>query len=82
MRCGKTVRKREMDAHNFYTHGIGSKPKASNALRSVTKSSNQSAPKQRPKSKGSMAECPHCRVEVLRKNLQKHVSKKCPNKKP
>ena len=65
MRCGKTVREREMDAHNYYTHGVGKKPRPEGY-------SGAGKP---------LALCPRCGAKVLQKNLQKHLSNKCPKAK-
>lgn len=65
MRCGKTVRKRELDAHNYYTHGIGKKP----APDSSSAGSNK-----------PLIACPQCGSRLLRKNLREHLATKCPKR--
>lgn len=89
MKCGKTVRKRDMDAHNYYTHGVGKKPKpesppdfaAENTKRALM-SAIGSARKAGYSGAGKpLVLCPRCGAKVLQKNLQKHLSNKCPKAK-
>lgn len=65
VRCGKSVRNSEWDAHNYYTHGIGKKPKSD----STAGGSNK-----------PLVACPKCGAKVLRKNLPNHLTKKCPKR--
>lgn len=75
LRCGKTVRRREMNAHNYYTHGIGKRPNPDPSKTAV--------PPQRPQPRHSSGKrktytfCPHCQANVLSNNLNKHIRKKC-----
>ena len=82
MRCGKTVRKRDIEAHNYYTHQIGKKPKpatppdfAAENARGVVASARKVGYTGAGK---PLVACPRCGAKVLQKNLQKHLSKKCP----
>lgn len=81
-RCGKSVRKKERQAHDYYTHGVGKKPESTSPshlpvgkpkqfARPAQKSGGQSASR-------TQVNCPRCDAKLLQKNLQKHLSKKCP----
>lgn len=80
--CGKSVRKKELDAHNYYTHGIGRKPEVGRSSSSAGAQKRVATPAQ--KSNGTatnqtpQVDCPLCDTKLLKKNLQKHLRKKCP----
>jgi DNA-directed RNA polymerase subunit RPC12/RpoP len=82
MRCGKTVRKREMDAHNYWTHGIGKKPESDRTAASEAQTKKPvKGPLRRTgyaRAGNPLVACPRCGAEVLQKNLRKHLTKKCP----
>lgn len=81
-RCGKSVRNKDLDAHNYYTHGIGDTPQP--RLRSGSRSAGGGRVKGPVRGSGStragrpLVACPRCGAQVLQKNLQKHLTKKCP----
>ncbi len=85
LRCGKSVRKREIEAHNYWTHGVGKKPDPDRRPRSTSGRASQrvgAAPKRVDRvGVKPMVACAGCGAKVLQKNLQKHVSKRCPNSK-
>jgi DNA-directed RNA polymerase subunit RPC12/RpoP len=85
LRCGKSVRKREMEAHNYWTHGIGKKPGPDRRPRSTSGGTPRRAGTvtKRVGRVGAkpMVACSGCGAKVLQKNLQKHVSKRCPKSK-
>lgn len=85
MRCGKTVRKRELDAHNYWTHGVGERP-----IDPVKQSSSVKRPGRSPVSSGSqakdkkpsnklMAICKVCNQRVRQSRLEKHMKKAHPS---
>lgn len=81
-RCGKSVRKRDFDAHNYWTHGIGKKPELNRRSGSaVERPRRVVAPVREVGYTGGgkpLVACPRCSAKVLDKNLQKHLAKKCP----
>ena len=84
-RCGKSVRKRDLDAHNYWTHRIGKKPKPEPYPNFATEPATRvAAPLRRVGYTGAgkpMVACPQCGAKVLQKNLRKHLTKKCPKAK-
>lgn len=81
IRCGKSVRKREMDAHNYWTHGIGKKPDPGRPSRPVENPRLAPGPARRSgaaNTNKTLVVCPRCGAKVLEKNLQKHLTKRCP----
>jgi hypothetical protein len=80
-RCGKSVRNRELDAHNYWTHKIGKKPEPERRPKLSTKRALQNAASARKAGNNSVNKplviCPRCGSKVSQKNLQKHLSKKC-----
>ncbi|MDP9474604.1 MAG: hypothetical protein M3R38_02715 [Actinomycetota bacterium] len=85
LRCGKSIRKREMEAHNYWTHGVGKKPEPDRRPRPPSEGTLRSAataPKPVDCVGGKpMVACVGCGAKVLQKNLQKHVAKRCPKSK-
>ncbi len=69
MRCGKTVRKRELDLHNYYTHGIGERP---------SDPTKQEPGKGKKISKRPTVICEVCRQSVRKSRLEKHMRKAHP----
>ena len=84
MKCGKKVRKREMPAHNYYTHGIGERPIDTVKQRSGFKRSGKSSGPsgQQRKSKNTSTRptvvCEVCNRSVRRNRLEKHMDKAHP----
>lgn len=80
--CGKTVRNRDLDAHKYYTHGIGAEPGPKVRPNPATENKKQAASSARKVGYTSVGKplvaCPWCGAKVLQKNLHKHLSKKCP----
>lgn len=80
-RCGKSVRNREMDAHNYWTHGIGKKPDPERRSRSAERPRLATGPTQKSgvaKANKPLVACSKCGARVLEKNLRKHLTKRCP----
>jgi endogenous inhibitor of DNA gyrase (YacG/DUF329 family) len=81
-RCGKSVRKRELDAHNYWTHGVGKKPKPDTHRTFVAETARRvAAPLRKVGYTGAgkpLVACPWCGAQVLEKNLRKHLTNKCP----
>ncbi len=83
MRCGKSVRKKELDAHNYWTHGIGKRPSDPVRQSSVPKRSAKP-----PISSGTNAKnktsnrltvvCKVCNQSVRQSRLEKHILKAHP----
>ncbi len=82
--CGKSVRIRDWEAHNYYTHGIGKKPASGSSSDPYLKRSKRAKTSARSSRKAGsnriLAVCPECGAKVLRKNLTKHLTKKCSNR--
>lgn len=82
--CGKTVRKRELDAHNYWTHGIGKRPpdpaKRSSDLKHSGKSpiSSSTRPEAKKSSTKPTVICNVCKQSVRRNRLEKHMRKAHP----
>lgn len=83
-RCGKAVRKRELDAHNYWTHGIGQRPldrkRRSSSVPSTRKpSASSGAPdKSKKASERPKIVCGVCGQRIGRNRLEKHVRKAHP----
>ncbi len=84
MRCGKTVRKRELPAHNYWTHGIGERPSDPVKRSSGTKRSRRTPVSSGPQAKGErpskrpMITCKVCKQSVRQSRLEKHMRKAHP----
>ena len=79
LKCGNTVRKREMDAHNYYTHGLGSPPPGAQVS---GKSSAGRRPKAKSKKQAKVKRvvCKVCKQSVRESRLEKHMLKAHPTR--
>ncbi|CAA9367467.1 MAG: hypothetical protein AVDCRST_MAG93-8094, partial [uncultured Chloroflexia bacterium] len=84
MRCGKKVRKRDMPAHNYWTHGLGERPGDPVKRRSSTKPPRSAAKATGPKAEGKssskrlMVTCKVCNQSVRQSRLGRHMAKAHP----
>lgn len=84
VRCGKSVRNSEWDAHNYYTHGVGKKPESDSSSDPYLKRPKRATGPARGSNKAgsdrTQIACPHCGTKLLQKNLRKHATTKCPKR--
>lgn len=81
MKCGKTVRKRDMDAHNYYTHGIGSPPPETR-LSGKSAAAKRSKAQRNKKAKPKRVICEVCKQSVRETWLESHMRKAHPTRLP
>lgn len=84
VRCGNSVRNSEWNAHNYYTHGIGKKPKSDSSsdpyLKRPKRATGPARGSNKAGSNRTQIACPHCGTKLPQKNLRKHTTTKCPKR--
>ncbi len=84
--CGTKVRRKELLEHEWFAHRKGKKPSASRlAGTSLATKKRTARAVVSPGAGGalsgkSLVTCPLCASRVMRKNLEKHIVRKCPNR--
>lgn len=80
-RCGKSVRSKDLNAHNYYTHGIGERPSDLVKQSSSAKRSGRSSASSGPQAKGKRSSkkptviCKVCNQTMRQSRLEKHMTK-------
>lgn len=84
--CGTKMRRKELREHEWFVHRKGKKPSGARPARTSIATIKQNARPVASSGAGSapagksLVLCPLCASPVMRKNLDRHLAHKCPNR--